>query len=351
VKVIICSGGTGGHMFPACALFKSMRRKGFDVSMITDGRGNAFCGDISEKTVLNTVRFSYKKLFSVVFHFISIFLKFFGMWVANCPDVIIGFGGILTFVPIIVAKLFGAKVVIYEQNAIIGKANKLLQKVADLKLSTFKLNENWLEIAAPVREEFLKSHPYKCDKNIKILVMGGSQGALSFAKIIPEAMALMSPKERNKIEIIQQVDRKNIQKLSEYYRSLEIKAILKIFIDNMAEIMNEAQLVICRSGASTLSELAAIGRPAVLIPYPESSGNHQLYNAMYYQNKKAAWVLEEKQNIADELTCLIRQILQNRELLKVAASNMINDSVKGATDNFIKLIGGIMSSKRGENIK
>jgi UDP-N-acetylglucosamine--N-acetylmuramyl-(pentapeptide) pyrophosphoryl-undecaprenol N-acetylglucosamine transferase len=314
--------------------------------MITDERGSAFCGNISEKIVLNTVRFSYKKIFSIIFHFASMFYKFFGMWIKKRPDAIIGFGGIITLVPLLVAKIFGSKVVIYEQNAVMGKANKFLQKIADLKLSTFKLNKDWIETPAPVRREFLKSSDYRCDGKIKILIIGGSQGAISFSKIIPNALSLLSAQERQNIEIIQQIDAKNIGKLSKRYENLNISAVLKKFIYNVAKIMADSQLVICRSGASTLSELAAMGRPAILIPYPKSADNHQLHNALYYQNKKAAWVLEEKgDKTAGELACVMRQFLQNRELLKSAASNMINDSVDKATDNFIELIYGMLDRR------
>jgi UDP-N-acetylglucosamine--N-acetylmuramyl-(pentapeptide) pyrophosphoryl-undecaprenol N-acetylglucosamine transferase len=326
-------------MFPACALFAAARKEGHGVSMVTDSRGEIFCADISPKIVLNTVRFSHKKIFSIMLDFASTFLKFFRLWRRGSPDVIVGFGGILTVIPPLVGKIFGSKVVIYEQNSVVGKANKFLEKFADLKLSTFELGNEWMKIAAPVRTEFCKwVLPYRCDGKINILVLGGSQGAVSFAKIIPEALSLVDVRKRKSIEITQQVGKNDLEKLRNFYGNIGIKSTLEEFIRNVAEVMAKAQLVICRSGASTLSELAMLGRPAILIPYPNSSRDHQLHNAIYYKNKKAAWVLEEKDGIALELAEIIQKVLQNRELLKSAAYNMMKSSTDRAANDFVKLI-------------
>jgi UDP-N-acetylglucosamine--N-acetylmuramyl-(pentapeptide) pyrophosphoryl-undecaprenol N-acetylglucosamine transferase len=326
-------------MFPACALFTAVRKKGHGVTMVTDGRGEVFCADISPKIVLNTVRFSYRKILAIMLDFAHTFLKFFRLWRKESPDVIVGFGGILTVIPPLVGKILGSRVIIYEQNAIIGRANKFLEKFADLKLSTFELGGEWIEIAAPVREEFSRcGRPYECEGNINILVLGGSQGAASFTKIIPEALSLIDERERKSIEITQQTGKGNIEELRNLYENIGIKSTLKEFIQNVAEVMATAQLVICRSGASTLSELATTGRPAILIPYPNSSKDHQLHNAVYYQGKKAAWVLEEKEGIASELAEIIMEVLQNRELLKSAAYNMMRSSAGRAVDDFVKLI-------------
>jgi UDP-N-acetylglucosamine--N-acetylmuramyl-(pentapeptide) pyrophosphoryl-undecaprenol N-acetylglucosamine transferase len=326
-------------MFPACALFMSAQKRGHSVGMVTDGRGEIFCADISPKIVLNTVRFSYKKIFGIIIGFASTFLKFFRLWRQETPDVIVGFGGILTIIPPLVGKILGSKVIIYEQNAIVGRANKFLEKFANLKLSTFELGNDWIKISAPVREEFSKcARPYKCDGKINILILGGSQGAASFAKIIPQALSLIDPRERKNIEIIQQVGSSSVEKLRVSYENIGVKSTLEKFIKNVAEAMANAQLVICRSGASTLSELAATGRPAILIPYCNSSKDHQLHNANYYKSKKAVWILEEKIGIDQELAKIIQQILRDRELLKSAAYNMMKSFAGRAVEDFVELI-------------
>jgi UDP-N-acetylglucosamine--N-acetylmuramyl-(pentapeptide) pyrophosphoryl-undecaprenol N-acetylglucosamine transferase len=325
-------------MFPACVLFKAMRQRGYDTSIITDVRGNAFCEDISEKIVLDTIRFSYKNLIKIGYYSALAFVRFVKFWFKKRPDVIIGFGGIFTVIPLLVSKFLGSKVVIYEQNSVVGKANKFLKKLANLRLASFDLDGSWTRVPAPVRSEFIKNVPYKCDGVIKILVIGGSQGAASFSKLIPQAIEVLSPEDRKNIEIVQQVGHESIDELSRIYKNFGVKATLKNFLHNVAEIMLDSQLVICRSGASTLSELFATGRPAILIPYPSSSDNHQFHNAMYCKNKKAAWILEEKDGISKQLGKTLQQILQNRELLKTASFHMMDSSVSNATDNFMRLV-------------
>jgi UDP-N-acetylglucosamine--N-acetylmuramyl-(pentapeptide) pyrophosphoryl-undecaprenol N-acetylglucosamine transferase len=325
-------------MFPAYALFQALQKKRSDVAMVTDVRGSIYCGSVSEKIVLSTIRFSYKNILKVGYYSLLALSKFYKFWFHKRPDIVIGFGGVFTVIPLLVARVLGSKIIIYEQNSILGKANGFLERFADLKLSSFRLGEGWLEIPAPVRSEFTKNIPYECEKIVKILVIGGSQGAASFSKIIPEAMALLNKKERKSIEIIQQASYGAVDQLEQIYKDLGIKSTLKSFVHDVATIMLDSQLIICRSGASTLSELAATGRPAILIPYPNATDNHQLHNALYYKNKKAAWVLEEKEGIANELGKVLRQILQDRELLKIASFHMINGSMDRAADNFIKQI-------------
>ncbi|MDR2682213.1 MAG: UDP-N-acetylglucosamine--N-acetylmuramyl-(pentapeptide) pyrophosphoryl-undecaprenol N-acetylglucosamine transferase [Holosporaceae bacterium] len=340
MKVAICSGGTGGHMFPACALLSALEKNGHTVSLITDTRGNVFCPDVCNKIILETIRLSLKKIPMIIGEFTNSSLKIFRTWRKNRPDVVVGFGGMFTLIPILVAKCLGAKVVLYEQNSVIGKANRLLCRISDLNLSFFDHGDEWKRIPSPVRKEFEKFRdiPYVCDENIKIVVIGGSQGAKSFSRIIPGALERLDPLIRKNIEIIQQVDEKNHKILEERYRNLGIKFTLKNFIHNMADEISNSQLVICRSGASTLAELSTMGRPAILIPYPSATDNHQLLNAMHYIKNQAAWMLPEENEIEEKLFLIINEILSNRELLKSAASNMMNSSTSDSTQLFVQLI-------------
>jgi UDP-N-acetylglucosamine--N-acetylmuramyl-(pentapeptide) pyrophosphoryl-undecaprenol N-acetylglucosamine transferase len=327
-------------MFPACALLDALEKNGHAVTMVTDTRGNVFCPDIREKIVLETVRLSLRKIHLVIARFIYSFFKIFWTWRKNRPDVVIGFGGMFTIIPILVARCLGSKIVIYEQNAVIGKANRLLYRISDLNLSSFSHGSRWKRVPSPVRKEFdkFRNAPYVCDESIRIVVIGGSQGAKSFSDILPAAIGRLSLPNRKNIEVIQQVDEESHKILEERYRNLGIKFTLKNFIHDMAEEVANAQLVICRSGASTLAELAAIGRPAILIPYPSATDNHQMLNAMYYVKNHAAWMLKEENAIVEKLYLIINEILSNRELLKSFASNMINKLAGNSTQLFVKLI-------------
>lgn len=339
LRVVLCAGGTGGHMFPACALFESLQKAGEQVSIVTDKRGDVFCSTINDKIVLDTVRFSYS--ISVLMSFLRIALRLMKIWRKRPPQVIVSFGGVLTFIPVLVAKIFGAKVVVYEQNSVVGEANSVLSRIANCRISTFDLGKDWIQVAPPIRKEFVSPREYSCDGKIKILIIGGSQGASSFSKILPAAFAILTEQERSNIEIVQQVGKPDGEQLAEVYSRLGIQCKLLNFIDNVSEVMSESQLVICRAGASTLSELSAVGRPAILIPLPKSAQNHQFLNALSYQQKQAAWVFEEKSGIEQLIAKKIREVLMDRELLKNAASHMIETLIghEKTIEEIIKQVG------------
>ncbi len=172
MKVILCAGGTGGHLFPAVALAEEFLKKGHEACIVTDERGEAYCKGIENKEVLKTIRFSPRELFTLIYYAINTAIHFLVKWKNDRPDVLIGFGGIFTIFPILIAKFYGVKVVIYEQNSIVGKANRYLFKLADLRLSMFSIGNEWKVQASPVRKEFCRNVPYKLGKKLKILIIG-----------------------------------------------------------------------------------------------------------------------------------------------------------------------------------
>ena len=328
MKIAICSGGTGGHMFPATALLEELQKRGHQVRMITDERGSVFCKNVENKVILETIRFSRGKNFAAIASMFRVFLEVSKVWKKDTPDIIIGFGGLFTVIPSLVGKVFGAKLIIYEQNAVIGKANRLLSWIANVKLCTLFQKESWKIVPPPVRKEFLdkKKSAYICDFKIKIAVIGGSQGAASFSDIVPCALSMLEDKQKENIEIIQQVSLEKIFILQKKYDEIGIKASLETFIHNIAEEMLSSQLIICRSGASTLAELSAVGCPAILIPYPNASENHQLLNAMHYQDKGKAWIVTESSDIEKKLCAIIANIINDRSLLKKRVKNIMSNN-------------------------
>lgn len=338
MKVVLCAGGTGGHLFPAVALAEALERKNHEVTIITDERGEAYCSHLENKKVYESMRFSLKGSLILGFQLIKTIIASLFFFKKHKPDVIVGFGGILTVVPVIVAKMCGVKVALYEQNTVIGRANRYLLNFSDIRLSAFSIGGNWKVQPSPVRKEFLIDAPYKCKGKIKILIIGGSQGAKSFSTIIPSAIKGLTPEERAEIEIVQQDSYDDIDELKKKYKSLKVKATIDKFFVNVAELMKNSQLVICRSGSSTLMELSAMGRPAVLIPYPQAMNNHQRLNAKRYVDRNAAWLIEEDCYAAEKLKNILKQVLKEREILQQKAGHMYNESLKKASDNFIRLI-------------
>lgn len=350
--IAICSGGTGGHMFPAGALFDSLKARGYSVTMITDARGDRFCDNIesAEKIVLPTLRFSLKFPFKLCRDFCKVLLQLKSIWPSISPDLIVGFGSSFTIAPILIGKLFKSRVLLYEQNSVLGRANKFLAHFSDYKVSTFVIDEKWKQLPSPVRKEFVEvariSDGYKYKGRIKIVVIGGSQGASSFARIIPATLELIDKELRSEIDIVQQVSTEQMNELKEAYNKVGVNAKLLDFVHDVAEEMTGAQLIISRSGASTLAELTIIGRPAILIPYPLAADDHQYYNALCYKNRKAAWVVEEGEDTEKKLASIIISLSKNRQLLKDAATNMINGnngSKRNPTEVFSDYVDEILS--------
>ncbi len=338
LKVVLCAGGTGGHLFPAIALAEALERENHEVTVITDERGAVYCEHLENKKVYESMRFSLKGSFMLVFQAIKTLISFLFFCRKHKPDVIVGFGGILTIIPVIISKLFGTKVALYEQNTVIGRANRYLLNFSDLRLSAFSIGGNWKVLPSPVRKEFLQNSPYKCDGKVKILVIGGSQGAKAFSSIVPAAIKGLTREERDLIEVVQQNSYDDIEELKEKYKSMGVKATIDKFFVNVAEIMRDSQLVICRSGSSTLMELTAMGRPAVLIPYPRAMDNHQRLNAKRYVDRNAAWLIEEDCYASEKLKNILKRVLKEPGILKQKADHMYNESLKKASDNFIRLI-------------
>lgn len=345
LSIVICSGGTGGHMFPACALFDSLKARGHSVCMITDVRGDRFCKTVAptEKVVLPTLLFSPRGIFKLLRDFTTVYSYLRSLWKTSPPDLIVGFGGSFTIAPIFAGKSVRSRVVLYEQNSILGRANKFLVRFSDFKVSTFAVDERWKQLPPPVRKEFIEaaktastnpSAKYSYDGRIKMVIIGGSQGALSFSLIIPKALALIDLDLLKEIDIVQQVGDKKMGDLHETYAKIGVNARLLTFVHNIAEEMSEAQLIISRSGASTLAELSTLGRPAILIPYPLAADNHQYHNAVCYKNRKAAWIVEENEDAEKKLASIISNVLKNRQLLKNAASNMISGLRRSSTEIF-----------------
>lgn len=345
-------------MFPACALMEELANIGHQVLLITDERGNNFCDEISEKLVLNTIKHSFSLFLmsrnrgkdaklSLIFDaivfcmllivdFLMVLFPLIGLYSHRKPDVVISFGGSFTVIPSVVAKLFGTKLIIYEQNSVVGKANRLLSRIANVKLCTLmKGGDDWKYVPSPVRKEFvkLKGTTQNRDKDhLRITVIGGSQGAASFASLIPNALKKLSTVYRKKIYIVQQVGQDDFLSLKSRYEKMGIEARLITFIHDIAEEMAKSDLAICRSGASTIAELSALSLPAILIPYPHATDDHQYLNALYCEQHIGSWVVKESDNPENTIFEVIRSIFDDDNLLacKVRSIKMHSNS-----ENFV----------------
>jgi UDP-N-acetylglucosamine--N-acetylmuramyl-(pentapeptide) pyrophosphoryl-undecaprenol N-acetylglucosamine transferase len=215
------------------------------------------------------------------------------------PDVVVGLGGYITFPGGMMAALLGKPLILHEQNSVAGLANKVLAGVADLVLTTFpNVLAKGVWIGNPLRKEFLEQMP-PAERfagrigKLKLLVVGGSLGAKALNDVIPQALALIPPESRP--QVIHQGGEKQIEQLRQNYAAAGVQAELTAFIENTAQAFAQADLVICRAGASTVSEIAAVGAPAIFVPFPFAVDDHQSSNAKFLSDQGAATLIPQSQ--------------------------------------------------------
>ena len=334
--IILSSGGTGGHMFPAAALARDLISRGYRVEVITDERGKKYQGNFG----------------SVPFHVIhagtlgaGIAGKIkgvvkLGIGMAQAfrlvgrlkPAVVVGFGGYPSVPAMVAAQAKKIPTVIHEQNAIMGRANAYLMHRAERIALSLPYTDGLHDADSsrtvvtgnPVREDIaaLYTRPYPVlekDGPLRICVMGGSQGANVFAEIVPAALAKLPAAHRARLEVTQQCREEDLSFVRGAYEKAGIKARLEVFIRDVANVLAHTHLVISRSGASTVAEVTAAGRPAIFVPYPHNRDDQQKINADVVADAGGAWVMTQNGFTVEALLPRIETFLQNPETLFRAA--------------------------------
>jgi UDP-N-acetylglucosamine--N-acetylmuramyl-(pentapeptide) pyrophosphoryl-undecaprenol N-acetylglucosamine transferase len=294
--IVLSAGGTGGHLFPAQALAAELMRRGRRIVVMTDARGrnyqSAFPGASIE--AVPSATFADR---SFIARALAPFEILWGVVVGLGklhrlkPAAVIGFGGYPSLPVMIAAWLGGYPTAVHEQNAVLGRVNRQMAAhvravAASLPLARFVPKDagSIVYTGNPVRPEAeaLSHTLYTAPEpggTIRLLVFGGSQGARAFSELVPAAVAQLPLSLRARLAIVQQCRPEDIESVRAAYSAAHVKAELSAFFTDMPHRMAEAHLVIARSGASTISELALIGRPSILIPYPFATDDHQTANA------------------------------------------------------------------------
>jgi UDP-N-acetylglucosamine--N-acetylmuramyl-(pentapeptide) pyrophosphoryl-undecaprenol N-acetylglucosamine transferase len=296
MNFVLAAGGTGGHMIPAHALAAELKSRGHGVMLITDERGARFPGLFQEVPVhiLPAGRLSGGPI-GLLKAGLSV-LKGRGeakrLYKQHRPDAVVGFGGYPAFPSLLAASAMRIPTVLHEQNAVVGRVNRLLAGEAEAIGTAYdrvdRLKDRYQDKAVlvgnPVREEIAKLGelpypPFDEVAPLKILITGGSQGATVLAEVVPEGLGLLQPSLRYRLQIVQQCRPDDIEQVRNRYAALSIPAELMTYIEDMPEKLADAHLIIGRAGASTIAELTAAGRPAILIPFPSATDDHQTANA------------------------------------------------------------------------
>jgi len=333
---VLAAGGTGGHMIPAFALATELERRGHHVALITDERGARIPGkpDFLTSHVLPAGRFgknplSWFKGLGAVMEGRRMALRLFESFE---PSAVIGFGGYPSFPALLASTGAGIPSVVHEQNAVLGRVNRLLARRVDAIATTYpdieRLKPKFLEkvhlVGNPVRAEVLTLRdepfpPFSDDGLLRVLVTGGSQGATILAQVVPDGLSMLQPALRQRLQVTQQCRPEDLDAVRERYRTHDIPAELATYYDNMAARLADAHLFIGRAGASTIAELTAVGRPAILIPLPIATDDHQAANTREMVKAGGARMIRQERFTAKELAKQIQAIAQDPPTLANAA--------------------------------
>ncbi|MGK9165003.1 undecaprenyldiphospho-muramoylpentapeptide beta-N-acetylglucosaminyltransferase [Inquilinus limosus] len=333
--ILLAAGGTGGHVFPAEALARTLIARGHPVRLATDPRGRAF-GDRLPEVPVDPVRSATMapgllgKLKTASLLGLG-YLDARGVLRRHRPAAVVGFGGYPSAPTVLAAAHAGIPVLLHEQNALLGRVNRWLARRAAVIATGFPLQGaagqggRRVEVTGnPVRPAIAAKAgaPYPApteDGRLMLLVLGGSQGARVFSELIPAAVAALPEALRTRLSIVQQCRPEDIEACRGRYAAIGADATLSTFFDDVPERLAAAQLVICRSGASTAAELGVIGRPAILVPYPFAMDDHQTANARAIAASGGGWLMPQSDLSPEVLASRLEHLYTRPSVLVEAA--------------------------------
>lgn len=337
-SIALTAGGTGGHLFPAHALAGELMRRGYEVDLITDQRatylGTEFPGRSIHRVPSATFRGkSPIEAIKMVATNSNGFKMAYDVMAETKPKAMVGFGGYPTIPPMLAALARGVPSMIHEQNSVMGRANRFLAPMVkalalsfeDTKFLEPKVMEKSYVTGTPLRDAVLELRgggyqPAQPGQPLNLLCFGGSQGAKFFSEILPVTLQLMPQELRDRLMVVQQCREEDIDAVFDAYEVAGVAAELATFFDDLPYRMGGAHLVICRSGATTVAELAALGRPAVLVPLPHSVDNDQFENATRFEKAGAGWCFEQNIITPERLAGTLRRLFEEPATLARAAS-------------------------------
>jgi UDP-N-acetylglucosamine--N-acetylmuramyl-(pentapeptide) pyrophosphoryl-undecaprenol N-acetylglucosamine transferase len=324
---LIMAGGTGGHIFPGLAVAQALQERGWRVhwlgtpggmeSEIVPPRGFAFEGidfaGVRGKGLL-TLALLPLRLLKAFWQSVQVMRRV-------RPDVLVGLGGYVTFPGGLMGVLLGKPLVLHEQNSVAGMANKVLAGIADQIFTAFPdvlKKAQW--VGNPLRAAFTQQ-PAPAQRfagrsgPLRLLVVGGSLGAKALNEVVPKALALL-PLEQRPL-VLHQSGARQIDALRDGYAQAGVEAELTPFIDNTAPAFADADLIVCRAGASTVTEIAAVGAAALFVPFPFAVDDHQTTNAAFLVDQGGGWLIQQSELSAERLARMLRET-ERTELLQRA---------------------------------
>ncbi len=349
--VLLSAGGTGGHLFPAQALAQELRRRGWTIHLATDPRAKRFAADFEadETHIVRSATFAGKSPIALAKTFLTLAGGYFAarrLIGQIKPDVAVGFGGYPTVPPLLAAIHKKVPSILHEQNAILGRANRFLAPRISVLATGFELRDDtypYTVTGNPLRAiaHEAANIPYAQPESggvLKLLIFGGSQGAQFFSRVTADALALLEAEELARVELTMQVREEEMERTKAALDSLSMNAQLSPFFLDMPQLIAQSHLVMCRSGASSVSELALIGRPSILVPLPGSLDDDQGANAAQLEAEGGAVLVRQKDLSPSALSEFIRTALQKPDALAIQAAKAKKAGVTDAAARLADLV-------------
>jgi len=357
---IIAAGGTGGHMFPAQSLAEALLAKGWRVKLSTDLRGARYAGGFPGSvkiSVASSATFARGGLLAkaiVPFRILAGSVYAALSMLADKPTVVVGFGGYPAIPAMVAATLLRRPRMIHEQNGVLGRVNRIFASRVDAVAcgtwpTELPAGVEGADIGNPVRSAVRAragaGYIAPGDYPMSILVFGGSQGARILSDVVPEAIAKIPASIRQHIRVVQQAREEDVQRVETAYAYHGIVAEVQPFFDDIPARLSEAQLVISRSGASSVADISVIGRPAILVPFAAATGDHQTANARGLVEAEAAVLIPETKFEPVALAEHITGILANPAAASRMAANALKVGRLDATERLLALVEQISEEK------
>ena len=341
MNFVLAAGGTGGHMIPAHALAAELKSRRHGVLLITDERGARFPGLFEDVPVhilpagrLGGGPLGWIKAAGAVLKGRAQAKR---LYREHTPDAVVGFGGYPAFPSLLAASAERIPTVLHEQNAVMGRVNRLLAGEAEAIGTAYdqidrlkpKYRKKAVLVGNPVREEIARLGempfpPFDEVAPLKILVTGGSQGATVLGQVVPEGLGMLEPSLRRRLQVVQQCRPDDIERVRRQYAELGIPAELMTYIEDMGAKLADAHLMIGRAGASTIAELTAAGRPAILVPFAAATDDHQTANAREMVKAGGARAIRQENFAPEVLARQIEALAMDPVALNNAASRALS---------------------------
>ena len=355
---VLAAGGTGGHMIPAYALGEELIARGHHVALVTDERGARIPGVFQDGQVhvlpagrLSGGPLGWLRAGIAIGRGRSMAARLYASFE---PSAVIGFGGYPALPSLLAARAHGVPTLIHEQNAVLGRVNRLVAKRVDAIATAFEHVELLPEgcaakshlVGNPVREEVLhlreQEYPTPAEDGVlRVLVTGGSQGATILSDVVPDGLAMLPEALRSRLQVTQQCRAEDIERVRASYAGHGIPADLATYLPDLPERLGWAHLVIARAGASTLAELTVAGRPAILVPLPGATDDHQTANAREMVAAGGARAIPQSQFTAKELAKQMQKLALSPEALANAARRAAQCGRPDATRDLADLVESV----------